>query len=56
MTAFSFLSSLDLIRLIGLFWYTAILDVPRYTISAIVAVGHRAMVSFSPWHKSVSQI
>jgi cellulose synthase/poly-beta-1,6-N-acetylglucosamine synthase-like glycosyltransferase len=39
MTAFSFLSSLDLISLIGLFWYTAILDVPRYTISAIVAVG-----------------
>jgi hypothetical protein len=30
---------LDLISLIGLFWYTAILDVPRYTTSAIVAVG-----------------
>jgi biofilm PGA synthesis N-glycosyltransferase PgaC len=39
MNAVAFLSSLDFDSLILLFWYTAILVMPRYTISAIVTVG-----------------
>lgn len=36
MSALSFLSSLDTISLLLLFWYMAVLDVPRYTIGTIV--------------------
>ena len=36
MTAIYFVSSLDLVSLIVLFWYTVLLDIPRYTISAVI--------------------
>jgi poly-beta-1,6-N-acetyl-D-glucosamine synthase len=45
MTVLSFLSSLDLTTFVLLFWYTAVLDLPRYTIGALI-VAIAAM--FSP--------
>jgi biofilm PGA synthesis N-glycosyltransferase PgaC len=36
MTVLSFLSSLDLTTFLLLFWYTAVLDLPRYTIGALI--------------------
>jgi poly-beta-1,6-N-acetyl-D-glucosamine synthase len=37
MEAFSFLSSLDMATLVLLFWYTTLLEIPRYTIGALIA-------------------
>ena len=39
MSALSFLSSMDLMSLILLFWYTTLLEIPRYTINAVIAAG-----------------
>ena len=36
-TALSFLSSMDLMSLILLFWYTTLIEIPRYTIGGVVA-------------------
>src|SRR5206468_5383762 len=36
MNVLSFLSSLDLVTFVLLFWYTAVLDLPRYTIGALI--------------------
>jgi poly-beta-1,6-N-acetyl-D-glucosamine synthase len=36
MDALSFLSSLDLTSIVMLFWYTTLLEVPRYTIGALI--------------------
>jgi cellulose synthase/poly-beta-1,6-N-acetylglucosamine synthase-like glycosyltransferase len=44
MNALSFLLSLDQVSLILLFWYTAVLDIPRFTIGAIVVA---ALAPFS---------
>ena len=37
MDAVAFLGSLDFVSLVGLFWYTTLLEVPRYVIGAIAA-------------------
>jgi hypothetical protein len=39
MTALSFLRSLDAKSLILLFWYTTLLEIPRYVIGALVTTG-----------------
>lgn len=36
MDALSFLSSLDMMSIVLLFWYTTLLEIPRYAIGAIV--------------------
>jgi len=39
MSALSFLRSLDATSAILLFWYTIVLEIPRYTIGAVVVCG-----------------
>ena len=36
MEALSFLGSLDMMSLVFLFWYTALLEIPRYFVGALV--------------------
>ena len=36
MDALAFLSSLDLASVVMLFWYTTLLEIPRYTIGALI--------------------
>jgi len=50
MTALSFLYSLDAVTLILLFWYTLVLEIPRYTIGAAV------VLACMPWSRSAEAV
>jgi biofilm PGA synthesis N-glycosyltransferase PgaC len=39
MSALSFLSSLDLVSFVLFFWYTTLLEIPRYAIGAVIVAG-----------------
>jgi poly-beta-1,6-N-acetyl-D-glucosamine synthase len=39
MDALSFLTSLDMMSLVLLFWYTTLLEIPRYTLGALIVPG-----------------